>query len=180
MHIEKMLPQENASVNSPEVHKRISSALIPNWFVLTAALLSGFFLASPVFGTLSNAGSIAGTWSDLENLLFLTFARLAWGLGLGLMCLLCAFGRGYIVNTLLSAHVWTVLARLSFGAYLVHPIIMLVFNLNRQAQYYYTPWNFTMWFLCYLVLAYACAFVFYLLVEKPLANLEGLAFSRRR
>eukprot|EP00164_Ancoracysta_twista_P000936 GFYU01001225.1.p1 GENE.GFYU01001225.1~~GFYU01001225.1.p1 ORF type:complete len:629 (+),score=138.60 GFYU01001225.1:88-1974(+) len=153
---------------------------VPSWIMSIVYVFTGFLLASPIFGTYSNAGSIEGDWSKFENTFYLSFARSGWALGVSLLCLLCAFDRGFFVGRFLSAPFFTPLARLSFWAYLIHPLLMSVINCNKTQLYYYSAWNLSMWYCGYLLISFALALVLHLLVEKPLSNLESLAFRLRR
>lgn len=48
-----------------------------------------------------------------------------WAVCVAFVIWLTAYGRGSLVEYLLGSHVWEPLARLTFGAYLVHPLIIV-------------------------------------------------------
>lgn len=90
--------------------------------------------------------------------------------------ILCIFpillGRGKIARDIMGFDWWTPLARISFGAYLLHPTYQLFDAFNRpRATWSSINNNVTMWF-AWLVIAFLTSFLFTIVVETPCANLE--------
>lgn len=75
--------------------------------------------------------SCGSEWTLLHRALFNSFAPVSWSIALMTLALLCSQGDGGWVGVVLEHHVWVVPARLSFGAYLIHPIIL---NLTVLSQ----------------------------------------------
>ncbi len=70
------------------------------------------------------------------------------------------------------------LSRLSFGAYLVHPIIIIGVYSTFRAPLSYTVPTLTLFAAGMWTLAHAGALVLYVVVEKPFMNLEMLLWRR--
>jgi len=85
-----------------------------------------------------------------------------------------ALGYGDFVRTFLGASFWTPLARLTFGAYLIHPVFLSYWAASLTTQLRYTFRNWMMWSLFAIVVAYGLSFVSWLVLEKPLMNLETM------
>jgi peptidoglycan/LPS O-acetylase OafA/YrhL len=54
-----------------------------------------------------------------------SLSNAGWAVCVAFVIWLTAYGRGSLVEYLLGSHVWEPLARLTFGAYLVHPLIIV-------------------------------------------------------
>jgi len=82
-------------------------------------------------------------------------------------------GYGDFVRRFLGASFWTPLARLTFGAYLIHPAILSYYLATMTTQFRYTFRNWMEIAIFVILLAYGLSFVSYLVLEKPLMNLEA-------
>jgi peptidoglycan/LPS O-acetylase OafA/YrhL len=72
------------------------------------------------------------------NIAFLTFSRAAFVVGMNLSILPVLMGHNSLVRRFLSLDIFTPLARLTFGVYLVHPTYMLFDSLNTRTGEYMT------------------------------------------
>jgi len=134
-------------------------------------LVSAFLITSPVFGTQSLYLE-DGQWSKGEIMLYLTFGRFAFTLGVAIMMHMLYTGYGTVINWILSFGLWDVFARLTYSAYLYHPILMSVVYFNSTQFFHYDTLNMAVHFLAFTVLAYIAAVISFLLVERPMMNLE--------
>lgn len=83
-----------------------------------------------------------------------------------------------LAQAVLEAKCFIPLSRLTYAAFLIHPIVMAVFYGSRQNAF-----NFSHYLMLYLILGnivitYACAFILATLFELPLISIERL-LSRR-
>jgi hypothetical protein len=69
-------------------------------------------------------------------------------------------------------------SRLTFGAYLVHPMIISVIYQSMVEFHRYTHIQIAVNFVAVLFLTYAAAAVLFLAVEKPFMNMEAIVFKR--
>ena len=103
--------------------------------------------------------------------------RLAWALSVSWVILACEKGLGGPVNILLSRGAWLPLARLSYGIYLVHRIVIDYYltlpsytvELNHPLVIYFILWVVSM----SAAISYVCVICF----EKPIGHLEKLLMT---
>ena len=138
-------------------------------------ILSGIFLSSTVYGLYS-------TWhghipSTAENVIYITFSRFTWSLGLAFLIFACHYGYGGPINWFLSLKIWIPLSRVSYNAYLLHPfILMVIFGSHRKIENY-QDYNFAVYAIAITVLSYGAAAVVSVFVEFPIGNLEQVLFK---
>eukprot|EP01028_Stygiella_incarcerata_P013918 TRINITY_DN862_c0_g1_i2.p1 TRINITY_DN862_c0_g1~~TRINITY_DN862_c0_g1_i2.p1 ORF type:complete len:257 (+),score=35.01 TRINITY_DN862_c0_g1_i2:98-868(+) len=113
-------------------------------------------------------------WSKTDDLLYLTFSRFLWSVGVGLLAYPMIVGYGKQMRKFLGHSLWLPFARLTYGAYLVHIIVIYALVMNLKHTFYYGSTMITFIFVACSVFAYLLSFVFYLLVEKPMMNAEKL------
>ena len=122
-------------------------------------------------------GFYGHVFSQTENVVYTTFARTSWGVALALMIFACHHGYGGPINSFLSLPMWVPLSRLTFNAYLVHPIILDALNGSQRDTIYYTDMTFVPYIIGSVVLSYGAAGVVSTLVEFPVANVEMAVFK---
>eukprot|EP00808_Paulinella_micropora_P030423 g41336.t1 len=130
-----------------------------------------FLMATAVYSPLDlNRGN---TWSQGSHTLYITFSRFIFCLGMGLVTwLLMTKQRGYVwLGQILGSLPCTPLARLAYGAYLVHETWMVVVYYSVHSSPQYSTVEYVRNYVFFCVLAYASSFVGYLLWEKPIMNL---------
>ena len=138
-------------------------------------ILSGIFLFSTVYGLyFSWHGHIP---TKAENVIYITFSRFTWSLGLAFLVFACHYGYGRPINWFLSMKFWIPLSRISYNAYLLHPfVLMVIFGSNRKVMNY-QDYNFTVYAVGITVLTYGAAAVVSAFVEFPIGNLEQVLFK---
>eukprot|EP01123_Difflugia_compressa_P015214 TRINITY_DN842_c0_g2_i1.p1 TRINITY_DN842_c0_g2~~TRINITY_DN842_c0_g2_i1.p1 ORF type:complete len:402 (-),score=44.85 TRINITY_DN842_c0_g2_i1:27-1133(-) len=142
---------------------------LSNIFKFIGYAVSGLLLFITVFGPYTNRDD---TWTNLENVFYYTFSRSSFILGLAILCYLMLSKNSSFIKTFLSYHFWTPLARLSYGVYLVHPIIMIAAAYSTRHAINWDIWTVTVNFSGYSLLAFVASFVFWIILEKPFASLE--------
>ncbi|XP_076092954.1 nose resistant to fluoxetine protein 6-like isoform X1 [Mytilus galloprovincialis] len=110
--------------------------------------------------------------------LYNTVHRTLWG---GCVCWVifaCATGNGGYVNTILSWKAFVPLSRLTYCAYLIHPIIMYYFSNVQKRLLHFSDLTVMYLFLPNMCLSYAAAFIASLAFESPMMGLEKVIFRR--
>jgi peptidoglycan/LPS O-acetylase OafA/YrhL len=126
---------------------------------------------------LDNCGSL---WSPNQTFLYAASSRALWALAIGIICFLCLQGAGGMVNALLSHPAWTPLSHLSFGAYLLHPIVIFVYQFGDRQKEPFRLLSFSLDYLSLSVVSFFLALAFALVVELPIANLSKRLYPTRR
>lgn len=111
-------------------------------------------------------------YGKIFNAFYMTLSRPLFVFGMVMSIFPVLLGRGKVLRDILGHDWFTPLARISFGAYLVHPTYMVFESFNRpRATWASMSNNFTMFF-AWLVISFLTSFLFTILVETPCANLE--------
>ena len=147
---------------------------------LAGWLLCGLLFLFTVYGVTGTSGRLLTSdkyASRAGDATWLALSRPLWGLVLAWVTVACLGGFGGVVTRILSARMWLPISRLTFCAYLVHPIVLnTVFN-NLRSPIYYQDILGIYFYIGNVVLSYAAAAAVALLVESPLARLEGLVLK---
>ncbi|GFT13897.1 nose resistant to fluoxetine protein 6, partial [Nephila pilipes] len=123
---------------------------------------------------------ITGAWykirppSPLEVLLYATFYKVAFTIGVAWLTFCCITGRGGILNDFLSWKVWVPLSKLTFLIYLIQPIFQTLFIANFKSTQEYSHLFFIIQFFGFLCISSLLAMICNLLVESPFLSLEKL------
>ncbi|EPB69977.1 hypothetical protein ANCCEY_10922 [Ancylostoma ceylanicum] len=119
-----------------------------------------------VFGLYEYArtGDISERWRAL----YVVAGRNSYALAVGWVAFACATGNGGPVGTFLSWKFFMPLSKITFCAYLLHPIMLQIYNFSRPQPFHFTTFfqmlqhTFEAIFVSYLL-----AFFFALAFEKP-------------
>lgn len=122
----------------------------------------------------------AESWPPWANGLFLTFSRPVWAASLGVITTGCTLGKLPKLNAFLASPRWIPLARLTFGAYLMHPVVIKWFAGTATASYHFSMHYVASSALFNTVCAFALAAVLWLVVERPVMNVESELRGSRR
>uniref|UniRef100_K1PPN2 Nose resistant to fluoxetine protein 6 n=1 Tax=Magallana gigas TaxID=29159 RepID=K1PPN2_MAGGI len=104
-------------------------------------------------------------------------SRTAWGAAVCWVIFACSTGNGGFINTLLSWKAFVPLSRLTYCAYLVHPLVMYVYYFNWNFPLYMTDLDLVYLFLGNLVVSYGIAFIVSIAFESPFMGLEKIMFG---
>jgi peptidoglycan/LPS O-acetylase OafA/YrhL len=112
-------------------------------------------------------------WSPSLTFWYTALSRTVWTVSIGVVMHLC-LGRsrgGNLASSILSWKCWTPLSQLSFGVYLIHPIVIFVWQLADREKQVFRLLTFGMDYLSVCVVSYVAALAAALLVEFPCAAL---------
>jgi peptidoglycan/LPS O-acetylase OafA/YrhL len=147
---------------------------VARWRISNIQALFGHAVALTILGlTLYGvAGPADGNpWSQEVNDLYNSVSRMAWAIGLSWIVIACMTGKAGPVGSFLNAPGWLPLSRLTFGCYLLHPIVIVVFNYALSAELYLTVPVAIVLFLGFAVAANLFSTALYLGVESPVGTL---------
>lgn len=114
----------------------------------------------------------------VANGFYSSFCRTAWALSLSWLVLACASGYGGPVNWFLSWKIWAPLGRLTYAAYLVHPIVLVVYQTNLMTPLHFTDLTLIYMFVSNLIFSYITAYIVSMVVEAPMMALEKLLLKK--
>ena len=132
-----------------------------------------------LFGTY---GEYSNTYhfTDFENITFLMFSGLAWSIGLAIIIYICNTGYGGVFDGFLSWPGWDPIARLTFGVFLIHQMVIFYIFGTLPSSLKYKDLVFVMISVFTLVISYSLSAVAALCVELPIANIISLCFKLAR
>lgn len=169
IHIEKTAPSQ-----SPLNKLRKQAVAVIGWCL---ASILGLTVVYGIYGATKQGGK---PFNKVENILYGTFSRLTWGLALAWVIYACNRGYGSLVNKFLSASYWIPLSRLTYSAYLMHPIVLIVYFGSTRNTTEYSDMLFAFYFVSVVVMSYAAAFVLAVCVEFPMMQLESVLFFKKK
>ena len=116
-------------------------------------------------------------FNDTENFLYFVFNRTVYSTGIALMVYACHNGFGGIINSFLSWSFWVPPSRLTFMAYLSHPIVLTLMYSTMQYRFIYKDYVLITLVISAVVLSYTLALLLAVVVEYPLANVESAVYK---
>lgn len=111
------------------------------------------------------------------RILYQSLSKIAWSISIGYVVYSCIMSSGGVVNTILSWPIWVPLSRINYSAFLVHIMVIMVFNMNQEHLLHLQDLNMVFNFLAELILTYAFAFLFNLFFEQPFVAVEKFIFG---
>mmetsp|Transcript_7217 Transcript_7217/g.8192 ORF Transcript_7217/g.8192 Transcript_7217/m.8192 type:complete len:491 (+) Transcript_7217:507-1979(+) len=141
------------------VFKRVMDKVHSSRLVRVAMYVVGsalFLLMIFIFYPINNYPE---DFSRAFNIAFLTFSRSLLILGMSLVLLPTLIGHNRPLWWLLSLDVFTPLARLTFGAYMVHPALMIFDSYNTVRGEYVTINGGIMKFIMWVVVSFAISLI---------------------
>ncbi|XP_071100848.1 nose resistant to fluoxetine protein 6-like [Haliotis cracherodii] len=118
------------------------------------------------------------TWGRSSLLAHEVLFRPAWALCVSWMIFVCCSGYGGIVNSILSWKAWIPVGRLTYGAYLLHVMVLTNHQANRRTPPYYSIEHLSYEFLGTWSFTYGLSFIFAVLVEAPCLGIEKALLRR--
>ncbi|XP_071115590.1 O-acyltransferase like protein-like isoform X1 [Haliotis cracherodii] len=106
--------------------------------------------------------------------------RTVWGAAVCWVVVACATGNGGFVNKLMSWNGFVTLSRLTYCAYLTHPMVIMYQYMTHRSPFFISDVNIVYNFLGFIVITYGVSFVVSLVFEAPMMGLERALLKRER
>ena len=119
------------------------------------------------------------SFSRTFTILYLIFSKALFIWGVSLIFLPAFMGHNRPTSWLFSQGFFAPLAKLTFGAYLVHPIFMTFDTFNSPGGKYVTMNRAIVNYLAWVVVSYTVSYLFSMLIEAPWINLESTFIFKR-
>ncbi|XP_792732.4 nose resistant to fluoxetine protein 6 [Strongylocentrotus purpuratus] len=113
-----------------------------------------------------------------ESIIYLTFGRLAWGIGVAWIIFACLNGYGGPIGLLLDWSFWIPMTRLTYCAYLLHPTWIFSVVTFNKTPYHMDILSLSYFYVGNLVFSYVLALVMSLVLESPFMGLEKVMFGK--
>merc|ERR1712224_950313 len=103
--------------------------------------VAGIVLLACIFIPITDYGVNANSWDNhpVASAIYITFSRPLWAMGCAAITLLCYYGYMPLVDGILAHPFWTPLARLTYGVYLCHPLMIALAGGTAMQFYTFTP-----------------------------------------
>ncbi|XP_003728287.1 nose resistant to fluoxetine protein 6 [Strongylocentrotus purpuratus] len=112
--------------------------------------------------------------SPTENAVYMALCRFAWAVSLSWVVFACHYGYGGWINDFLSWELWIPMSRLTYSAYLLHPIIITIYISNFATNYFFSIYMLAFEVAAIITLAYTAAILLAVSIEFPFGNLEKM------
>ncbi|ELT93752.1 hypothetical protein CAPTEDRAFT_212251 [Capitella teleta] len=153
------------------LYKTSTSSFKMHWSVVVAGWAAAVALAlSVLYGLLNVSRGHMISWE--LNAFYSAVHREVWALALFWLVFACCRGYGGPVNAILSWRPLVPLSRLTYCAYLVHPIVIQWYLLTMETPFHLTHFTEVWYFVGNIGITYAVAVVLSLAVEAPLIGIE--------
>ncbi|XP_019630882.1 PREDICTED: O-acyltransferase like protein-like [Branchiostoma belcheri] len=120
------------------------------------------------------SAGIKSRTSTFDNPGWMAFYRSVFATSVAWLVYACSVGYGGIITEFLSWRGWAPLSRLSYAAYLVHPIIIHAYTMSQKTLLYFSVANWCVTAFGIICSAFLFALAASLMVEMPFAGLEHL------
>ncbi|GIY64968.1 nose resistant to fluoxetine protein 6 [Caerostris darwini] len=110
----------------------------------------------------------------IEACFYNSLSRTCFACGVAWVIFVCVTGQGGVVNSILSWEVWIPLSRLTYCAYLVHPLVLEYSFLSLRRMFEYSHITMILYVLGLQFLSYIAALITSLLFESPVIRLERI------
>jgi peptidoglycan/LPS O-acetylase OafA/YrhL len=157
-------------LQAPEKYKMAASLL---------ALLSFVTLVFIIVIPVTDFGANKNSWSDWMSAIYLTFSRPLWAACWAVITLLCYYDLIPLVNNFLAHPWWTPLARLTYGAYLVHPMVIKLAAGRSMGFYNFSTMDLLYRWVGNCIMAYAGSGILWVLVERPAMTMTSMLLKRK-
>ena len=165
--------QQQSAAEDPKESRTRRRVVFSTTTVAAIAVVALALLGGMVYAPYTAYQTVPSTWGQGLTSFYLAWSKSIWTIGLVLLLFLCFNNQGGVIQRILEAPVFSVLMKLTFGMYLIHPAIIDFAFYSRESRFYFTNWQYAVTFSGILLLVAGAASVLYFLVEKPTAHLVG-------
>jgi peptidoglycan/LPS O-acetylase OafA/YrhL len=111
-------------------------------------------------------------------ILYTLAGRPSFALFLGWVTFACETGHADKINAILGHKMFVPLSKLTFCAYLLHPLLLQSYYLSRPTAFHFThSFQLLYMFFVAVFVSYGAALLFSLAFELPVMHIDGLVFG---
>uniref|UniRef100_A0A2H1W868 SFRICE_014000 n=1 Tax=Spodoptera frugiperda TaxID=7108 RepID=A0A2H1W868_SPOFR len=145
------------------------------WSILGTAISLGAMLATLSIGYITKFRE----YYPLEAAFLAGTNRIVWAAAICCIIGMCEYGTVPVVSSILGWPVFTPLSRLSYGIYMIHPIIVQRHKFAQRAPHKFDPYGVVLDTTSTLVVSIGLSYAMWLFVEAPLINITNQLFFNR-
>ncbi|XP_018364835.1 PREDICTED: nose resistant to fluoxetine protein 6-like [Trachymyrmex cornetzi] len=105
--------------------------------------------------------------SILSTAIYVALSRTVWAIGIAWIVIMCCTEHGGIIKEILSWKIWIPLSRLTYCAYLIHPVIIRSIRLHSETSVHHELLPSLPTSIGFMVISYFCAYALFLMAESP-------------
>ncbi|GAA57655.1 nose resistant to fluoxetine protein 6 [Clonorchis sinensis] len=143
-------------------------------FSLVLLSFASVFCLSTLYGLYGYVSQTVPFPSTGVSALYTSVHRPVFILGIAIVCFLCTIGYAPPIRSLLAWTGFRPFARLTYGAYLVHPLVILFLCLGGQSPIILDNLFLISLFLPVFLLSYGFAYLLSMMAESPILACEKL------
>ncbi|CAL1681830.1 unnamed protein product [Lasius platythorax] len=147
---------------------------LPTGAELIGWVLSAMIMFSVVYGL------YPGNLTVLVSSVYAALAHTAWAMAVAFIVIQCCTGSARMIDSLLSLRLTYPLSRLTYCAYLVHPVIMMITSTQMDGPLHLHNGIVLIVYFGNLVASYLLSFCISLAFEAPVVNLLKIAFTSKK
>lgn len=159
------------------LHRNKCKMAINNFLSVLLWLLASACASSVLYGLYNNYNGHLMTKEVAAT--YMAVHRSVWAIAVGWVIYACVTGYGGFVNRLLCWKVFIPLSRLTYCAYLVHPVVIFTYFLRQRFPIYVTNFRAIHIYLGHLCVSYLVAFVVSMAFEAPWIAIEKVFKSKK-
>lgn len=110
--------------------------------------------------------------SKFQAALYSALSRPLWACATGWMIFACMTKNAFVFGRILGAKAFIPLSRLTYPAFLIHPIVIAISYGSRQSNFQFSHYLMLYLILGNIVITYASAFLLSILFELPFLSAE--------
>ncbi|CAF0755779.1 unnamed protein product [Brachionus calyciflorus] len=134
-------------------------------------------IGTAIFGGYTNHSKNGRRMFTFEYAAFFSLTRFTWPLAISWIIFACHNGYGGVINTILSRKAYLPLTRLSYCAYLIHPVLMNVYNYMQEQLFHATHLTLIYMAIAHIAVTLILAFFYTLIFELPFNALDKLVYT---
>ncbi|XP_033228459.1 O-acyltransferase like protein isoform X2 [Belonocnema kinseyi] len=148
--------------------KMSKTTVVVGWMLSSACLLSLLY------------GLYEAELSPVTAAAYSSLGHTAWALGLAWIVIACSTGYGGYVNDILSAPILYPFSRVTYCAYLVHPIVIRLTAMNADSPLHLGKDSMLITFFGQVVASYLISFVVSVSFEAPVVSMLKILSPKKR